>query len=213
MTIPIGGGGIILLIKNKKSAKKAGGKMQILKKNKRMLIGIIVGVLISSFVSYAIAETLINSKDVVYQDNSNLVADNVQDAIDGTCSKIDTRLSEIEDKLYTVKKIAGSKRFTTTTDYSNTGLEITFPANSYCSVTFWNAWQGTNPMGMTLSTGKTSLSNWFARTETNISGVHLFATYSDFSEVETTYYIYFKHLSAGQTDQTSYTGFCATKYK
>ena len=187
--------------------------MQILKKNKRMLIGIIVGVLISSFVSYAIAETLINSKDVVYQDNSNLVADNVQDAIDGTCSKIDTRLSEIEDKLYTVKKIAGSIMFTTTTDYSNTGLVITFPANSYCSISFGNTWQNREPRGITLSTGKDSIIDWFSRTETDISGIHLSATYSNYFESETTYYLWAKYKLGGQTDQVSYAGFCATKYK
>ena len=82
--------------------------MKKLKESTKIIIGMVIGLILST-VSYVVAENLINSKDVVYEDNSNLVADNVQEAIDGTCTKIDTRLSDIEDKLYTVKKLVRNK--------------------------------------------------------------------------------------------------------
>ena len=52
--------------------------------------------LISATSSYATTNYVINASKVAYLDNSNLGVDNVQAAIDGTCSKIDYRLNSLE---------------------------------------------------------------------------------------------------------------------
>ena len=77
-----------------------------------MLLGIIIGIGISIISSYCLAETLINSKDVYYKDNSGLAVNNVQDAIDGTCTKFSKQIDTFLDKVYPV----GSVYISTTLD-------------------------------------------------------------------------------------------------
>ena len=78
-------------------------------KNKKIYMTImtsfIVGIIISIASSYALAETLINSKDVSYVDNAKLGATNVQAAIDGTCTKFSTELQSFLLKVYPVGSI------------------------------------------------------------------------------------------------------------
>ena len=185
--------------------------MKKLKESTKIIIGMVIGLILST-VSYVVAENLINSKDVVYEDNSNLVADNVQEAIDGTCTKIDTRLSDIEDKLYTVKKISKEQSITTTTTYSYTGVSITFPAKSYCTITIGNGWSDRKPRGIILSNGKDTILNTRAVVVLNEDAI-IYTTYSSYFDNETTYYVWAKHASAGLNDVIGYNGWCATKYK
>ncbi len=70
-----------------------------MKTNIKIIITLIIGVTLSTTLSYCLAETLIDSKNVYYKDNSNLVADNVQDAIDGTCVKFDNNLSNLKNEI------------------------------------------------------------------------------------------------------------------
>ena len=56
-------------------------------------------------ISYVVAESLIDSKNVYYKDNSGLLADNVQDAIDGTCTKFESKVDTFLDKIYPVGSI------------------------------------------------------------------------------------------------------------
>ena len=70
-----------------------------------MLLGIIIGIGISIISSYCLAETLINSKDVYYKDNSGLAVNNVQDAIDGTCTKFSKQIDTFLDKIYPIGSI------------------------------------------------------------------------------------------------------------
>ena len=64
--------------------------------NVLLIIGIIIGSIFAGYASYAATTYAISSSNVEYKDNSSLGVTNVQAAIDGTCSKIDTRLSSIE---------------------------------------------------------------------------------------------------------------------
>ena len=187
--------------------------MRKLSKNKKFIIVLILAVLISVTSSYVLAQTLINSKDVVYEDNSNLMADNVQEAIDGTCSKIDTRLSDIEDKLYTVKKINGiTNEIQTTTSYSYTGLSVTFPAKSYCYVAITNAWAASSAQGIILSASKDNVSHRLATSNISEDNI-IYGSYSGYVDTETTYYVWLKYAKAGEKDIIYYNGWCATKYK
>ena len=57
---------------------KIGEKVKRVKVNtKIMLIGMLLGLILSTS-SYVLADTLINSKNVYYKDNSGLLADNVK---------------------------------------------------------------------------------------------------------------------------------------
>ncbi len=55
-----------------------------------------------------------NSKDVYYKDNSGLLADNVQDAIDGTCTKFESKVDNFLDKIYPVGSIYITTTLSTT---------------------------------------------------------------------------------------------------
>ena len=70
-----------------------------------MLIGIMIGIIISTTLSYTLAATLVNSKDVYYEDNSGLAVNNVQAAIDGTCTKFSNELTNFLNKIYPVGTI------------------------------------------------------------------------------------------------------------
>ena len=189
-----------------------------LRKNRKTIITVVVAVVMAVVISlvscYVLAENLINSKDVVYEDNSNLVADNVQDAIDGTCTKIDTRLSTIEDKLYTVKNFGVSNNtFTATTTLDNTGISITFPAKSYCSVTVTAMFYKCIPTIIALTPRNNTEPGAFVAANYNDGTPgQLSVTYSSYFENDTTYYIVARHKSEG-VGWIDYSGFCATKYK
>ena len=173
-----------------------------------MVIGLIL-----STASYVVAETLIDSKDVVYEDNSNLVADNVQDAIDGTCTKIDTRLSDIEDKLYTVKNLYGATTYVPKTEMTYTGASITIPAKSYCSITAVSLWtqSHTDILGFSTSSDpKESLSYY---SNSSGTGLALSTSYNAYFDKETVLYIHAKCSENATYNPLRYYGFCATKYK
>ena len=83
--------------------------MKRIKDNKKLIIGLVLGIFISAVTSYAVAETLIKSADVSYVDNSKLGATNVQAAIDGTCTKFSNDLATLQttiiNKIYPVGSI------------------------------------------------------------------------------------------------------------
>ena len=179
-------------------------------------MGGVLGVVLMGMISYVVAESLIDSKDVVYEDNSNLAAKNVQDAIDGTCSKIDTRLSGIEDKLYTVSNMFNSRRFTSSTGWAYTGLSAVLPANSYCSITYWIGWSYGLPNGILVSGSPTvgeSNSLAVSQDSAGSSFQKLSVSLNEYvGSQPVTRYIWAKFDNATEND-TGYWGFCATKYK
>ena len=189
-----------------------------MKTNIKIIIGVSIGILISVASCYVLAETLINSKDVVYEDNSGLAAENVQDAIDGTCSKIDTRLANIEDKLYTVKNLYVTDEIVPPTDISYTGLYVVIPANSYCSLSGFAEWYSHQPYRVSLNSNTTSSSSTYSFTE--YSGVHSSSTststtYSFYTGRSMNIYLWVKYVSSSSshTERVGIQGFCATKYK
>ena len=73
--------------------------------DKKSILIILIATIISITSSYVLAATLINSKDVYYEDNSGLAVNNVQAAIDGTCTKFSNQLQEFLLKVYPVGSI------------------------------------------------------------------------------------------------------------
>ena len=193
--------------------EKVGEKV---KTNLKILIASVVTILISVSSCYVLAETLINSKDVVYEDNSNLVADNVQDAIDGTCSKIDTRLSDIEDKLYIVKDIHTSGGFINSINLIYTGVSVDLPANSYCTITASIGWNHGKPLKVLINKSSTESTSTLASNEGNTKpeAGAVSATYSAYISDSMTVYIWARYDADSTYNTTAYvTGYCATKYK
>ena len=191
-----------------------------MRKKMKIFIGIVIGIFLSGGMSYVIASTLINSKDVVYEDNSNLAADNVQDAIDGTCSKIDTRLSTIEDNLYNVKNMYISKTFTSSTSPIYTGVSITFPKDSYCAVNISLNHHTGRPKGIFLSTSSSTLYSESGTSviyekysgDSNLYTYSMYMPYINYFERETTLYVWSIHSTEG-IGAVVVSGFCTTKYK
>ncbi len=72
---------------------------------KYVIFGVVVGVFVSIVCSFCLAETLIESSKVSYVDNSKLGATNVQNAIDGTCTKFSSELQNFLLKVYPVGSI------------------------------------------------------------------------------------------------------------
>lgn len=183
-----------------------------MKKKTKIIIGIVIGIILLG-VSTALAEGLINSKDVIYQDNMSIGATDVQNAIDGTCSKIDKRLSAIEDKLYTITNISDRRVITTSTDLVYTGVTITLPAKSYCSLTVWQTHSGARPVSLLLASSATNkydsiIENGYSD---NYPIGRVSFTLSIYNEMSVTYYVWANSLLAGSTNYIQWDGFCATK--
>ena len=87
-----------------------------MKTNIKIIITLIIGITLSTTLSYCLADTLIDSKNVYYKDNSNLLADNVQDAIDGTCTKFDNNLTNLKKEIIKEMYPVGSIYISTSLD-------------------------------------------------------------------------------------------------
>ncbi len=66
---------------------------------------VMIGIAISITSSYVLAESIVDSKNVYYKDNSGLAVNNVQDAIDGTCKRFEEKIDTFLDKVYPVGSI------------------------------------------------------------------------------------------------------------
>ncbi len=91
-----------------------------MKKFKENIKGLALGIILSAVTAYAVAETTINSKDVYYEDNSALGFNNVQDAIDGTCTKFSQKIDTFLDKVYPIGSIYISTTLSTVTEVKET---------------------------------------------------------------------------------------------
>ena len=83
-----------------------------MKTNIKIVIGVIIGIILSGITASAVADFKIDSRNVFYKDNSGLGFNNVQDAIDGTCTKFEEKVDAFLDKVYPV----GSVYISTTLD-------------------------------------------------------------------------------------------------
>ncbi len=87
--------------------------MKKLKESTKIMLGMVIGLILST-VSYVLANSIIDSKNVFYKDNSGLAVNNVQDAIDGTCTKFEEKVDNFLDKIYPVGSIYISTTMSTT---------------------------------------------------------------------------------------------------
>ena len=76
---------------------------------KKTIITIIVTAMITGIISiygaYAATNYVISASKIGYTDNSSIGADNVQAAIDGTCTKFSTKLNNMMEQMYPIGSI------------------------------------------------------------------------------------------------------------
>ena len=180
-----------------------------------IIIGGVLGIFLMGTISYVVAESLIDSKDVIYKDNSSLAANNVQDAIDGTCSKIDTRLSAIEDKLWNVNSFSKAQNATVTNTLSYSNIYVDIPAKSFCSLYFTVFYNRNRPLTLTLASSSTELHQGTILGEAvNTADSMLVLPYATgYDENSRKIYIWLRGSEVEGVDAVSYYGFCATKVK
>ena len=93
------------------------------KVDKKVLLSIIIGIVLAT-ITNVIADTLVKSEDVYFdKTSSGLAVNNVQAAIDGTCTKFSNQLTtlkqEILNEVYPVGSIYISTTLKTTTEVQN----------------------------------------------------------------------------------------------
>lgn len=91
----------------------------MMKKIYKILILICIIAVVSATSSYAATTYAISANSVGYSDNSDLGVDNVQSAIDGTCTKFSNQLTEMRKSMYPVGSIYISTTLSTTTQVAN----------------------------------------------------------------------------------------------
>ena len=88
-----------------------------------MSVIVTIGCIISIGGAYAATNYAISATNIGYSDNSNLKVDNVQAAIDGTCTKFNTQLTNLKtniiDTIYPVGSIYTSETDSTATAVQN----------------------------------------------------------------------------------------------
>ena len=73
--------------------------MSKMNKITKIVIFLLITSIVSATSSYTATNYAISANSVGYSDNSNLGADNVQAAIDGTCTKFSTQLTEMRKSM------------------------------------------------------------------------------------------------------------------
>ncbi len=95
------------------------------KLDKKVYIVVLIATIISISSSYVLAETLMKSEDVYFdKTSSGLAVNNVQAAIDGTCTKFNDQLTALQttiiNKIYPVGSIYISTNLSTVQQVNNT---------------------------------------------------------------------------------------------
>ena len=80
-----------------------------------MSVIVIIGCIISIGGAYAATSYAISASKIGYTDNSSIGADNVQAAIDGTCTKFSNQLTELKKSMYPVGSIYISTKLSSPT--------------------------------------------------------------------------------------------------
>lgn len=93
--------------------------MSKMNKITKIVIFLLITSIVSATSSYTATNYAISANSVGYSDNSNLGADNVQAAIDGTCTKFSTQLTEMRKSMYPVGSIYISTTLSTPTQVAN----------------------------------------------------------------------------------------------
>ena len=136
-------------------------------KMKKTIMIIIVTAMITGIISiygaYAATNYAINASKIGYSDNSNLGVDNVQAAIDGTCTKFSRQLTNLKND---VKKETIDEMYPVGSIYLSTSLTTASAVATKLGGT-WEAYgQGRTLVGVGTGTDSNSVSKTFNVNET-----------------------------------------------
>ncbi len=149
-----------------------------------LVIGLIMGLSLSGIGMYAATTYAISANRIGYSDNSSLGVDNVQAAIDGTCTKFNTQLTNLKtniiDTIYPVGSIYISE-----TDSSVTAVQNRF--KSFGKTTTWVAYgSGKTLIGSDGSTYKAGTTGGSSSVSTTLTTANLPSHTHDISHTHTT---------------------------
>ena len=125
-----------------------------LERLRQVAIDLLIGIIFAGGGAYAATTYSINSNNVQYKDNYNLGSTTVQAAIDGTCTKIDTRLDSIESNVITLDKI-----YPVGSIYISTSLETADKVTDALGGTWESYGQGRTLVGVGSNGTSTYISN------------------------------------------------------
>ncbi len=127
---------------------------------------LILGMLISGimFGTGTYAGTVISSNDISYVDNANLGVNNVQAAIDGTCTKFSSQLTNLKNE---VKTETLNEMYPIGSIYISTSISTTSELEKTLVVGTWETYaSGKTLVGVGTGTDSNSVSKTFKANET-----------------------------------------------
>ncbi len=135
-----------------------------MKRVTKIVVILIVISLVSATSSYAVTNYAINASKVAYSDNSNLGVDNVQAAIDGTCTKFSSQLTNLKNE---VKTETLNEMYPIGSIYITTSISTASELEKTLGVGTWETYaSGKTLVGVGTGTDSNSVSKTFKANET-----------------------------------------------
>ena len=145
--------------------------------NKTIMIIIVTAMItgpISIYGAYAATTYAVSATKISYSDNSNLGADNVQAAIDGTCTKFSSQLTNLKNE---VKTETNNEMYPVGSIYITTSISTASELEKTLGVGTWESYaSGKTLVGAGTGTDSNSISKTFKVNETGGEYTHNLTT-------------------------------------
>ena len=129
-----------------------------------LIVGFIMGLSLSGIGTYAATTYAISATKISYSDNSNLGVDNVQAAIDGTCTKFSSQLTNLKNE---VKTETLNEMYPVGSIYISTSISTASELEKTLGVGTWESYaSGKTLVGVGTGTDSNSVSKTFKVNET-----------------------------------------------
>ena len=175
---------------------------------KKTIMIIIVTAMITGIISiygaYAATNYAINASKIGYSDNSNLGVDNVQAAIDGTCTKFSSQLTNLKNE---VKTETLNEMYPVGSIYITTSISTASELEKTLGVGTWETYaSGKTLVGVGTGTDSNSVSKTFKVNETRGEYMHNLTTSEMPSHSHTIDHIHNIASKTYETNTVSLTG-------
>ena len=139
-----------------------------------LTVGFIMGLSLSGIGTYAATTYAISATKISYSDNSNLGADNVQAAIDGTCTRFSSQLTNLKNE---VKTETINEMYPVGSIYITTSISTASELEKILGVGTWESYaSGRTLVGVGTGTDINSVSKTFKVNETGGEYTHNLTT-------------------------------------
>ena len=139
-----------------------------------LIVGFIIGLSLSGIGTYAATTYAISATKIGYSDNSNLGVDNVQAAIDGTCTKFSSQLTNLKNE---VKTETLNEMYPVGSIYITTSISTASELEKTLGIGTWESYaSGKTLVGVGTGTDSNSVSKTFKINETGGEYTHNLTT-------------------------------------